>query len=178
MVEEQTWSVPAGTVYSASVPSERLPLGIVVPNAALNLWEITAAPSSGSVIIRQMSIEFAPTISFGVAQDVRASLTIADLLTLGSGGTPVTPVVQDATRGTVGQIYSATTTCNAVVTSPGALGAVLSAENPTLVRRWSPRMLLRAPIVIAGGNSIAVVLGFPLGAAYYMTSTIVFEEGA
>jgi len=110
-----------GFLYSVNLSS------VTVPNAAVNLYEFIAA-SSVSLLLHSIRLEFVPTVGSGVAQDLRFAIALQTMTTTGTGGTPVIPVAEHP-RNTV----AAQTVVNTLVTTPGAMGIVKSASNPSVL---------------------------------------------
>ena len=63
---------------------------VSVTNAAQDIWEFVCA-SGVACLIHSIRLSFVPTITSGVAQDVRAQVRQAVRSTTGSGGSAVTP---------------------------------------------------------------------------------------
>lgn len=143
---------------------------VSVTNAAQNLWEIIAA-SGTSLLIHSIRIEFVPTITSGVAQDVRAQLAIQTITTTGTGGSAVTPRAEHP-RNTV----AAVTTFNGLVTTPGTLGVVKSSSNPSVIVPFERIFTPDQRIPVTGGGRLAINLGAGLGGTVTMSSEIYFEE--
>ena len=66
-------------------------------------------------------------------------------------------------------------TCNYLVTTPGTLGVVLSALNPSILVPHECIVTPAQRIPISGGGRLAVSLT-GLGGFYTMSSEILFEE--
>jgi len=154
----------SGLMYTVSFSN------VSVTNAAQNIWELIAA-AGVSFIIHSIRLTFTPTITSGVAQDVRALLNIQNITTTGSGGSAKTPVAENL-RNTV----AAVTTCNALVTTPGTAGVVRGSDNVSIIvpyeRIYTPDQ--RTPIT--GGGRWALNLSAGLGGAFNASSEIYFEE--
>lgn len=153
-----------GLVYTASVSN------VTVTNAAQNLWEIIAA-AGVSLLVHSIRIEFVPTITSGVAQDVRAQLNIQTITTTGTGGSAVTPRAVNR-RNTV----AAASTVNSLVTTPGTLGVVMSSSNPSVIVPYERIFTPDQRIPISGGARLAINLGAGLGGSVTMSSEIYLEE--
>jgi hypothetical protein len=153
-----------GLMYTAKAQS------VSVTNAAQNLWEIIAAAAT-SLLIHSIRIEFVPTITSGVAQDVRAAIAIQTITTTGTGGTAITPAPEHP-RNTV----AAVTTFNNLVTTPGTLGVVKSASNPSVIVPFERIFTPDQRIPITGGGRLAINLAAGLGGTVVMSSEIYFEE--
>lgn len=144
--------------------------GVTVTNAAQNLLEIIAA-AGVSLLIHSIRIEFVPTIASGVAQDVRAAIAIQTITTTGTGGSAITPRAVNP-RNSV----AAVTTVNGLVTTPGTLGVVKSAHNPSVIVPFERIYTPDQRIPISGGGRLAINLGAGLGGSVLMSSEIYFEE--
>jgi hypothetical protein len=145
--------------------------GVSVTNAAQDIWEIVAA-AGVSVIVHWVKLTFEPTITSGVAQDVRARLQICERSTGGTGGAAVTPAGMHP-RNTVA---AATTTNRTVVTTQGTIGDIHWDDSASII---VPYELIFTPdlrIPIQGGGRLALFLTTALGAAYNASSTVCFEE--
>lgn len=153
-----------GLMYTASQQN------VSVTNAAQNLWEIIAAAGT-SLLIHSIRVEFVPTITSGVAQDVRAQLAIQTISTTGTGGSAVTPRAAHP-RNTV----AAVSTFNGLVTIPGTLGVVKSASTPSVIVPFERIFTPDQRIPITGGGRLAINLGAGLGGTVTMSSEIYFEE--
>jgi hypothetical protein len=142
---------------------------VSVSNAAQNLWEFILG--AASILIHSIRLEFVPTITSGVAQDVRAQINVQRITTTGSGGTGFTPNPVNP-RNTV----AALTTCNSLVTTPGTAGIVHSSHNPSIIlpfeRIYTPDQRLPVP----ANDRIAINLAAALGGTFLLSSEIYFEE--
>jgi len=143
---------------------------VSVTNAAQNLWEIIAA-SGVSLLIHSIRIEFVPTITSGVAQDVRYALAIQTLTSTGTGGTAIVPAPEHP-RNTV----AAQATVNGLVTTPGTLGTVKSASQPSVIVPFERIYTPDQRIPISGGGRLGINLAAGLGGTVVMSSEIYFEE--
>lgn len=153
-----------GLVYTASFQN------VTVTNAAQNIWEIIAA-AGVSLLIHSIRLTFTPTITSGVAQDVRAQLNIQTITTTGTGGSATTPAAVNR-RNTL----AAVTTFNRLVTTPGTLGVVMDSENVSIIVPFERIYTPDQRIPIAGGNRLALNLSAGLGASFSASSEIYFEE--
>lgn len=144
--------------------------GVSVTNAAQDIWELVAA-AGVSVVVHWIKISFEPTITSGVAQDVRARIQICERSTTGSGGTAVTPAAVHP-RNTV----AGSTVTTRTVTTPGTIGDVFWDDSASII---VPFELIFTPDMrkpISGGQRLCVNLTTALGAAYNASSTICYEE--
>lgn len=153
-----------GLMYTAKLQS------VTVTNAAQNLFEFIAAAAT-SLLIHSIRLEFVPTITSGVAQDVRAAIAIQSITTTGSGGTAVTPAAEHP-RNTV----AAVTTINSLVTTPGTLGVVKSAHQPSIIVPFERIYTPDQRIPITGGGRLAINLAAGLGSSVTLSAEIYFEE--
>ncbi len=143
---------------------------ISVTNAAQNLVEMIAA-AGVSFLVHSIRLEFVPTITSGVAQDVRAQLAIQTITTTGTGGSAVTPRAVNR-RNTL----AAVTTVNQLVTTPGTLGVVMSAHAPSVIVPFERIYTPDQRIPVSGGARLAVNLGAGLGGTVVMSGEIYIEE--
>lgn len=144
--------------------------GVSITNAAQDIWELVAA-AGVSVIVHWIKLSFEPTITSGVAQDVRARLEICERSTTGSGGSAVTPAGVHP-RNTV----AASTVTTRTVTTPGTIGDIFWDDSASII---VPYELIFTPDLrkpIQGGGRLCLNLTTALGLAYTASSTICFEE--
>lgn len=153
-----------GLMYTASFQN------VTVTNAAQNLWEMIAA-SAVALLIHSIRVTFTPTITSGVAQDVRAQINVQTITSTGTGGTSKTPAPVNP-RNTV----SAATTFNSLVTTPGTLGVIKDAENVSIIVPFERIYTPDQRILVNAGSRLAVNLAAGLGASYSASSEIYFEE--
>jgi hypothetical protein len=153
-----------GLMYTASFSN------VSITNAAQNIWEFIAA-AGVSFLIHSIRLTITPTITSGVAQDVRALLNIQNITSTGTGGVAVTPQPTNL-RNTV----AAVTTCNRTVTTPGAAGVVRSSENVSIIVPWERIYTPDQRTPISGGARWALNLSAGLGGAFNASSEIYFEE--
>src|SRR5262245_32974500 len=92
--------------------------GVSITAAAQDIWELVAA-AGVSLIVHWIKLSFEPTITSGVAQDVRGRLEICERSTTGTGGSAVTPAGVHP-RNSV----AASTTTTRTVTTPGTIGDI------------------------------------------------------
>lgn len=154
----------SGLVYTASFQN------VTVTNAAQNIWEVIAAAGT-SLLIHSIRLTFTPTITSGVAQDVRAQLNIQTISTTGTGGSAKTPSALNR-RNSV----AAVTTFNSLVTTPGTLGVIMDSENVSIIVPFERIYTPDQRIPIGGGARLALNLSAGLGASYSASSEIYFEE--
>ena len=153
-----------GLFYTASFQN------VGVTNAAQNIWEIIAAAGT-SLLIHSIRFTVTPTITSGVAQDVRAQLNVQTISTTGTGGTATTPQPLNP-RNTV----AAVTTFNRLVTTPGTLGVIMDSENVSIIVPFERIYTPDQRIPISGGKHLALNLAAGLGATFNASSEIYFEE--
>lgn len=143
---------------------------VTVTNATQDLIEMIAA-AGVPALVHSIRITFVPTIVSGVAQDVRAKLQIVTRSTTGSGGSAVTPSPEN-TRNTV----AAVTTVNKLVTTPGTIGVVKSADQVSTILPFERIFTPDQRIPIAGGGRLCLFLATALGAGYQASGEVYFEE--
>lgn len=153
-----------GLMYTASFQN------VTVTNAAQNIWEFICASNVG-ILIHSIRLTFTPTITSGVAQDVRAQLNIQTITTTGTGGTATTPAAVNP-RNTV----AAATTVNRLVTTPGTLGTVMSSDNVSIIVPYERIYTPDQRIPVSPGKRLALNLSAGLGSSFSASSEIYFEE--
>jgi hypothetical protein len=153
-----------GLMYTASFSN------VSITNAAQNIWEFIAAAGC-SILIHSIRLTITPTITSGVAQDVRAQLNLQKITTTGSGGSAVTPAAVN-NRNTV----AALTTVNRLVTTPGTAGTVLDSENVSIIVPYERIYTPDQRIPVAPSARIALNLAAGLGGAFNASSEVYFEE--
>lgn len=153
-----------GLMYTASVDA------VSVTNAAQDLLEFVAA-AGVPILIHSIRITFVPTITSGVAQDVRARLQLQQRSTTGTGGSAVTPRAVSR-RNTV----AAVTGVNSLVTTPGTTGNLWSADEVSIIVPYERIYTPDQRIPVAGGSRFNIALVAGLGAAYNMSAEVYFEE--
>lgn len=157
-----------GLMYTASFSN------VSVTNAIQDIWQITAS-TTASILIHSWRVTVVPTITSGVAQDVRVNLQILNRSTAGTGGTAVTPVAVNK-RNTV----AASSTWNrTVVTTQGTAGNIVSADQVSIIvpyeRIYTPDQRVVLPAA-ASGSFLSLFLTTAPGAAYNASSEVYFEE--
>jgi len=143
---------------------------VSITNAAQDIWELVAA-AGVAAIVHWISLTIEPTITAGVAQDVRGRFRLLERSTTGSGGSAVTPAGVHP-RNTV----AASTVTTRTVTTPGTPGDIKWAERKSII---VPVELIFTPdtrIPIQGGGRLCLELVAGLGAAYNASSVVCFEE--
>ena len=144
--------------------------GVSITNAAQDIWELVAAAGT-SVIVHWIKLTLEPTITSGVAQDVRMRLEFCERSTTGTGGTAVTPQGVHP-RNTV----AAATTTTRTVTTPGTVGDIKWDDSASIIVPYEIIFTPDMRIPIQGGGRLCLNLTTALGAAYNASSTICFEE--
>lgn len=143
---------------------------VSVTNAAQNLFEFIGA-ATAAVLIHSVRLEFVPTITSGVAQDVRAQINFQTISTTGTGGSSVTPQPTNQ-RNTV----SAVTTVNSLVTTPGTLSVVDGSFAPSVIVPFERIFTPDQRVPISPSKRWAINLGAGLGGTVTMSAEIYFEE--
>lgn len=154
----------SGLMYTASFENQS------ITNAAQDIWEFIAA-SGVSILIHSIRLEIVPTVTSGVAQDVRIRIAQQQRSTTGSGGAAVTPRAVNR-RNTV----AAATTVNSLVTTPGTAGNQWGASEPSIIVPYERIFTPDQRIPISGGSRWNLSLLAGAGAAYNASSEIYFEE--
>ena len=157
-----------GLMYTAQFSN------VSVTNAIQDIWQITAGVTA-SVLIHSWRVTVVPTITSGVAQDVRINLQILNRSTAGTGGTTVTPVAVNK-RNSVSAVSAWNRT---VVTTQGTAGNIISGEQVSIIvpyeRIYTPDQRVVLPAA-ASGSYISLFLTTAPGSAYNVSSEVYFEE--
>jgi hypothetical protein len=154
-----------GLMYTASFSN------VSVTNAAQNFWEfITAA--TASILIHSIRITFTPTITSGVAQDVRALINIGTMTGTGTGGSATTPTTVNTRL--VG--IAAVTTVNRLVTTPGTGPTIIASDNVSIIVPYERIYTPDQRIPVSAGKKWYIGISAGLGSAYNASSEIYFEE--
>jgi hypothetical protein len=143
---------------------------VSITNAAQDIMQIAAA-SGVPVLIHSWKLTFVPTITSGVAQDVRAQIRTLLRAAAGSGGTAVTPSAANP-RMTV----AAAGTYTRTVTTPGSASTVGNAEQPSIIVPYERVFTADQRIVIPAGDVWAMNLEAGLGSAYNASFEMYVEE--
>jgi len=154
----------SGLMYTASFEN------LTVANSAQDIWEFIAA-AGVSILIHSVRVTFSPTITSGVAQDVRIRLQMQQRSTTGSGGTSQTPRAVNR-RNTV----AAATTVNSGVTTPGTAGNLWGADLVSIVVPYERIFTPDQRIPISGGSRWNLTLLAGAGSSYSASSEVYFEE--
>lgn len=145
---------------------------VSITNAVQDIWELRAAATAG-IILHWIKLTVVPTITSGVAQDVRMQLQILERTgAAGTGGTAVTPQGVHPRN----SIAATMITTRTVATTQGTAGDIHWGDSVSMIVPteyiWTPD--LRIPI--SPSTNLALFLTTALGAAYNASSTICFEE--
>jgi hypothetical protein len=143
---------------------------VSITNAAQDILEIVAA-AGVTILVHAFKLTFVPTITSGVAQDVRAQIRQLVRSTTGSGGTAITPRATNP-RNTV----AAAGTYTRTVTTPGTAGNVWSAENPSIIVPYERVYTPDQRILVPAGTRWCLNLEAGLGAAYNASLDMDVEE--
>ena len=141
-----------------------------ITNAAQDVIEILAA-AGVPILIHAIKLTIVPTITSGVAQDVRAQLRTLVRSTAGTGGTAITPRATNQ-RNTV----AAAGTYTRTATTPGTAGNVLGSEQVSIIVPYERIFTPDQRILIPGGVRWALNLENALGAAYNASLEMDVEE--
>lgn len=141
-----------GLMYKVSFDNQTL------TTAAHDVIQIIAA-AAVPVLIHAVKWTVAPTITSGVAQDVRAQIRWVVESTAGSGGTAVTPRATNQ-RNTV----AAAGTYTRNVTTPGTAGNVLSSELVSVIVPYERIFTPDQRILVPAGTRLALNLEASIGA--------------
>lgn len=142
---------------------------VTVTAAAQDIWEFVAGATVG-ILIHSFRLTFVPTITSGVAQDVRAQIRILVRSTTGSGGTAVTPRPVNP-RNTV----AAATTTTRTVTTPGTNGNVWSADQISVIVPYERVFTVDQRIFVPAATRWCMNLEASVG-ALAASSEVYFEE--
>lgn len=143
---------------------------VSITNAAQDVVQVIAA-AGVPVLIHSWKLTFVPTITSGVAQDVRAQIRTLVRSTAGSGGTAVTPRAVNQ-RNTL----AAAGTYNRTVTTPGTAGNVLSSEQPSIIVPYERVFTADQRILVPANTNWQMNLEAGLGAAYNASLELYVEE--
>lgn len=141
-----------------------------ITNAAQDIWEFVAGATTG-ILIHSIRITWVPTITSGVAQDVRLQLRAVVRSTTGSGGTAVTPRAVNP-RMTV----AAAATTTRTVTTPGTVGNAWSAEEVSVIVPYERIFTPDQRIFVPPATRYCINLEAGGGATINASSEIYFEE--
>jgi hypothetical protein len=131
---------------------------VTLTAAAQDIIQIIAA-AGVPVLIHAVKWTVVPTITSGVAQDVRAQLRWVVESTAGSGGTAVTPRATNQ-RNTL----AAAGTYTRTVTTPGTAGNVLSSEQVSVIVPYERIFTPDQRILVPAGTRLALNLQASIGA--------------
>ena len=145
---------------------------VSVTNALQDIWEIRGAATAG-YILHWVKLTFEPTITSGVAQDVRARLQILERTgAAGTGGAAVTPAGVHPRN----SVAALTTTTRTVVTTQAAAGDIHWDDAASIIVPYEIIFTPELRIAMSPSTHISLFLTTALGAAYNASSTICFEE--
>lgn len=146
--------------------------GVSITNAVQDIWEIQNSANCG-IILHWFTLTIEPTITSGVAQDVRARLQVLERSTNGTGGSAVTPAGVHPRN----SIASATTAVNrTVVTTQGTAGDIHWSDSASIIVPWEKIWTPDTRIPLQPSGKLCIFLTTALGAAYNASSTICWEE--
>lgn len=153
-----------GVMYKVSFEN------VSITNAVQDIIQIIAA-AGVPVLIHAWKLTFVPTITSGVAQDVRARFQQQVESTAGSGGTAITPRATNQ-RNTL----AAAGTYTRTVTTPGTTGNILSSEQVSIIVPYERVFTPDQRILVPAGTRWALNLLAGLGAAYNASFEMDVEE--
>ena len=153
-----------GVMYKVSFDA------VSITNAQQDIIQIIAA-SAVPVLIHAWKLTFVPTITSGVAQDVRGQFRQVVESTAGSGGTAITPRATNQ-RNTL----AAAGTYTRTVTTPGTAGNVLGSEQVSIIVPYERVLTPDQRILVPAGTRWALQLEAGLGAAYTASFEMDVEE--
>lgn len=143
---------------------------VSITAAAQDIMEVIAA-AGVPILIHAFKLTFVPTITSGVAQDVRAQIRTAVRSTTGSGGAAVTPRATNQ-RNTV----AAAGTYTRTVTTPGTIGNVLGSEQPSIIVPYERIFTAAQRVLVPGGTRWVINLEASLGGAFNASFEMDVEE--
>jgi hypothetical protein len=141
-----------------------------ITNAAQDII-VMAAAAAIPILVHSVKLTISPTITSGVAQDVRAQLRWLARTTAGSGGSAVTPTAVNP-RNTL----AAAGTYTQLRTTPGTAGTQGNGELVSIIVPYERVFTADQRFVIPGGTSWALNLEAGLGAAYSASLEAYVEE--
>jgi len=158
-----------GLMYTAQFSN------VSVTNAIQDIWQISSS-TSASILIHSWRLTVVPTLTSGVAQDVRINLQILNRSgTAGTGGATVTPIAVNKRN----SVAATSTWTRTVVTTQATPGNVLSGEQVSIIvpyeRIYTPDQRLVLPAA-ATTTYLSLFLTTAPGAAYNASSEVYFEE--
>jgi hypothetical protein len=140
-------------------------------NAVQDIIEILAA-AGVPILIHAWKLTITPTITSGVAQDVRARIQTLFRTTAGTGGSALTPRPAN-NRNT---LAAAGTYTRTVVTTQGTAGNLTGAEQPSIIVPYERVFTQAQRILIPGGQRWCIFLPAALGAVYNASLEVDVEE--
>lgn len=141
-----------------------------VTNAAQDIITLSAS-SSVPILIHSFRLTFVPTITSGVAQDVRAQMRWILRTTSGTGGSVLTPSPLNQ-RNTV----AAVGTYTQLVTTVGTAGTQQGADLPSIIVPNERVYTSDQRLLVNAGKILALNLEAALGAAYNASFEAFIEE--
>lgn len=143
---------------------------VSITNAAQDILEIVAA-AAVPVLIHAYKLTVVPTITSGVAQDVRAQLRTLVRSTTGTGGSAITPRATNP-RNTV----AAAGTYTRTVTTPGTAGNVWGSEQVSIIVPYERIFTPDQRILVPAGTRFCLNLEAALGAVFNASFEMDVEE--
>lgn len=140
-----------GIIYKVTVDN------VALTAAAQDIIELTAA-AGVPILIHGFKLTIVPTITSGVAQDVRAQLRTLKRSAAGTGGTAVTPRAANS-RNTL----AAAGTYTRTVTTPGAAGNVTGSEQPSIIVPYERVFTAGQRILVPAGTVWSLNLEASIG---------------
>jgi hypothetical protein len=161
-------SAANGIMYKVSAENFSL------TNAVQDVIEILAA-AGVPILIHAWKLTITPTITSGVAQDVRARIQTLFRTTAGTGGASLnaTGVKPANNRNT---LAAAGTYTRTVVTTQGTAGNFTGAEQPSIIVPYERVFTQAQRILIPAGQRWCIFLAAALGAVYNASLEMDVEE--
>lgn len=153
-----------GVMYKVSFDN------VSITNVAQDILEIVAA-AAVPVLLHAFKLTIVPTITSGVAQDVRGQYRWLVRSTTGSGGSAITPRATNQ-RNTL----AAAGTYTRTVTTPGTAGNVLGSEQVSTIVPYELVFTQAQRIIVPAGTRLCLNLEAGLGAAYNASFEADIEE--
>lgn len=144
---------------------------VSITNAAQDIIEILAN-ANVAILIHAWKLTFVPTITSGVAQDVRARISTLVRSTAGTGGAAITPRATNQRM----TVAAAGTYTRTVVTTQGTAGNILGSEQVSLIVPYERVFQQAQRILIPANTRWAMFLNTALGAAYNASFEMDVEE--
>lgn len=144
---------------------------VSITNVVQDLIEIQAA-AGVPVLVHGWKVTFVPTITSGVAQDVRARIQTLVRSTAGSGGVAVTPRATNQ-RNT---LAAAGTYTRTTITTQGTPGNILGSEQPSIIVPYERVFTAAQRILIPAGTKWCMFIAAALGAVFTASFEMDCEE--